>query len=78
MSGSKAWQVDRRLWVAQLGIVVVALGLFSVDIDSSQAQFQSAVNLGQLSQVAAQPGHDRPYQPPKRGIPGRREAAGSR
>ncbi|MBL1176042.1 hypothetical protein [Pantanalinema sp. GBBB05] len=78
IDSSKSWQGNGCLWVAKLGIVCVVLGLLSLDIASSQAQFQPPVQLCCLSQMDAQTNPDRPYQPPKRGIPGRREAAGSR
>jgi hypothetical protein len=78
MSRWKAGHVNGSLGFAQLSIVCLALGLLSVDIASSQAQFQPPVQLCQLNQIAEQSSSDRPYHPPKRGIPGRREAAGSR
>ncbi|MGI0489841.1 hypothetical protein ACN4EK_30875 [Pantanalinema rosaneae CENA516] len=77
MGSSKAWQVTGSLWFAKLSIVFVAVGVLSLDVASSQAQFQPALQ-SHLNSVDAPVECDRPYQPPKRGIPGRREAAGSR
>lgn len=77
MSRFKAGYRDGSLWFAQLSTVFLVFGLLSVDIASSQAQFQPPLQLC-LNQVGEQIGGDLPYYPPKRGIPGRREAAGSR